>query len=276
MSTFYDLPRSSVTVFQAPDVSDAFRILFSSLKPSEKVEKVHFICPKAFLAWHQECHIPDSESLTYSEFSDSCEVNPDDVTAPEVIFADSDIFLAFFGISKTLNLIKSLKSALKIEKIEKMRQFSAKKRVHIVTSSASPLSAHLEQFINSIFEIKSTEDANVFECSTTSFDKKGNFSVMDQLITIPKSSDTAGAKTTFKTIKKVENTMENMSISTATTPADTAKSAMDLPFFVGRQEDGVAIRDAATKKIRVGGQIVYEPDRDDDLDDSDPDDDLNI
>ncbi|KAF1768080.1 hypothetical protein GCK72_008041 [Caenorhabditis remanei] len=261
MSTFYDLPRSSVTVFQAPDVSDAFRILFSSLKPSEKVEKVHFICPKAFLAWHQECHIPDSESLTYSVFSDSCEVNPDDVTAPEVIFADSDIFLAFFGISKTLKLIKSMKT---------------KKRVHIVTSSASPLSAHLEQFINSIFEIKSTEDANVFECSTTSFDKKGNFSVLDQLITIPKSSDIAGAKTTFKTIKKVENTMENMSISTATTPSDTAKSAMDLPFFVGRQEDGVAIRDAATKKIRVGGQIVYEPDRDDDLDDSDPDDDLNI
>ena len=30
------------------------------------------------------------------------------------------------------------------------------------------------------------------------------------------------------------------------------------------------------KKVRVGGQIIYEPDEADDLDDSDPDDDLNL
>uniref|UniRef100_A0A8R1I542 Elongator complex protein 5 n=1 Tax=Caenorhabditis japonica TaxID=281687 RepID=A0A8R1I542_CAEJA len=53
-------------------------------------------------------------------------------------------------------------------------------------------------------------------------------------------------------------------------------SAVELPFFASKHEDGVAIRDATTKKIRIGGQVVYEPDRDDDFDDSDPDDDLNI
>ncbi|KAF1771031.1 hypothetical protein GCK72_002855 [Caenorhabditis remanei] len=70
----------------------------------------------------------------------------------------------------------------------------------MVTSPPSPLSAHMEQFTNSIFEINATEDANIFDCSTIKFDRKGNFSVMDQLIIIPKSD-----KTKFKTIKKVEN-----------------------------------------------------------------------
>lgn len=32
----------------------------------------------------------------------------------------------------------------------------------------------------------------------------------------------------------------------------------------------------ADRKVRVGGKIIYTPDKDDDLDDSDPDDDLNL
>ncbi|EFP10348.1 hypothetical protein CRE_23600 [Caenorhabditis remanei] len=48
----------------------------------------------------------------------------------------------------------------------------------MVTSPPSPLSAHMEQFTNSIFEINATEDANIFDCSTIKFDRKGNFSVM--------------------------------------------------------------------------------------------------
>ncbi|CCD73653.1 Elongator complex protein 5 [Caenorhabditis elegans] len=89
----------------------------------------------------------------------------------------------------------------------------------------------------------------------------------------------SGTKPTFKTVKKVENSAENSisaGISGISLGSESGKAAMDLPFFVSRQEDGVALRDAATKKIRVGGQIVYEPDQEDDLDDSDPDDDLNI
>lgn len=33
---------------------------------------------------------------------------------------------------------------------------------------------------------------------------------------------------------------------------------------------------SSDKKVRVGGQIIYTPDEADDLDDSDPDDDLNL
>lgn len=32
----------------------------------------------------------------------------------------------------------------------------------------------------------------------------------------------------------------------------------------------------ADRKVRVGGQIIYTPDKEDDFDDSDPDDDLNL
>ena len=48
-------------------------------------------------------------------------MNPDDVTAPEVIFVDSDIFLEYFGIPKAVNLIKSLKSAYFCYKSRKNR-----------------------------------------------------------------------------------------------------------------------------------------------------------
>lgn len=256
MSTFYDLPRSSVAVFKADDPSDAFRILLTALKTNEKCG---FICHEAFATWHREIHVTDSETVVFSEFAENSEVNPDDITASDVIFADFDLYSVIFGIPKALNLIKSMKT---------------KKRIFIVTSSDLPPTLHLEQLTNATFAIKKTENPAVFECSTTLFDKKGNFTISDQLITT--SSVATGAKPTFKTNKKSDNIIDDSFSMSSTTQSDTGKSAMNLPFFVGRQEDGVAIRDAATKKIRVGGQIVYEPDRDDDLDDSDPDDDLNI
>ncbi|EGT52807.1 hypothetical protein CAEBREN_11362 [Caenorhabditis brenneri] len=150
--------------------------------------------------------------------------------------------------------------------------FKAKRRIFIVAPSDFPPPLHLEHMTNATFAIKKTDNAEVFECSTTTFDKKGNITISDQLITIP----SAGTKPIFKTVKKVENPSETSVSIGVSSDQNTGKASMDLPFFVGRQEDGVAIRDAATKKIRVGGQIVYEPDKDDDLDDSDPDDDLNI
>ncbi|CAO4367929.1 unnamed protein product [Caenorhabditis nigoni] len=246
MSTFYDLPKTSLAIFSADDPIKAYEILFSAL------QNPGFICQESCATWHSEYH----PEVVVSTFSTDSELNPDDVTSSEVVFADFDLYVLTFGLPKALRLIKLLKN---------------KKRIFIVSANSFPVSPHLEHLTNASFSIKSTENPLVFESSTTVFDKKGNLSVSDQLITIQ-----AGGKPTFKTIKKVETPIE-ASISTMPSATEEAgKGAMDLPFFVGRQEDGVAIRDAATKKIRVGGQIVYEPDRDDDLDDSDPDDDLNI
>lgn len=251
MSTFYDLPKTSLAVFQANDPSDVFRILFSAL-PSN----LGFICHEECIAWHQEIHIlAERSDVTFVKFSNDSEVNSEDVTTSDVIFADFDLYLLAFGLQKALRLVKSLKN---------------KRRILIALSDPLP---QLEQLTNTIFSIKPTENPMMFECSTTAFDKKGNLQVSDQLITIPEGG---AGKPTFRTVKKLETPLETATTTTAIDGNGSGAGSMDLPFFVGRQEDGVAIRDAATKKIRVGGQIVYEPDRDDDLDDSDPDDDLNI
>ncbi|KAI6243069.1 Elongator complex protein 5 [Aphelenchoides fujianensis] len=70
-----------------------------------------------------------------------------------------------------------------------------------------------------------------------------------------------------------------------------AKRATQLPYTQAQNEEGecslllnrtclsaglVALNIAAGRKVRAGGQIIYTPDRDDDLDDSDPDEDLMI
>ncbi|KAI6171698.1 Striatin-interacting protein 2 [Aphelenchoides besseyi] len=56
-----------------------------------------------------------------------------------------------------------------------------------------------------------------------------------------------------------------------------AKRSTKLPFTHAQNEEGlVSLNIGAGKKIRAGGQIIYTPDQGDDLDDSDPDEDLMI
>lgn len=71
-----------------------------------------------------------------------------------------------------------------------------------------------------------------------------------------------------------------------------AKQSLQLPYTRMQNEQGlfcfyflycsfmalgmVDIRMSSNKKVRVGGQVIYTPDDGDDLDDSDPDDDLNL
>ncbi|KAI6224196.1 Elongator complex protein 5 [Aphelenchoides besseyi] len=56
-----------------------------------------------------------------------------------------------------------------------------------------------------------------------------------------------------------------------------AKRSTKLPFTHAQKEEGlVSLNIGAGKKIRAGGQIIYTPDQGDNLDDSDPDEDLMI
>lgn len=56
-----------------------------------------------------------------------------------------------------------------------------------------------------------------------------------------------------------------------------AKQATRLPFVHAQQQKGlVGLNMHSGKRVRAGGQIIYTPDAADDLDDSDPDDDLMI
>ncbi|KAK6013087.1 hypothetical protein OSTOST_21659 [Ostertagia ostertagi] len=55
-----------------------------------------------------------------------------------------------------------------------------------------------------------------------------------------------------------------------------AKTRLNLPFTsLSKQSELNSLR-LADRKVRVGGQIIYTPDKEDDLDDSDPDEDLNL
>ena len=56
-----------------------------------------------------------------------------------------------------------------------------------------------------------------------------------------------------------------------------AKRQVQLPYVKAQNETGlVGLNISSGKKIRAGGQILYTPDKEDDFDDSDPDDDLMI
>lgn len=56
-----------------------------------------------------------------------------------------------------------------------------------------------------------------------------------------------------------------------------AKNAIQLPYMSAQNEQGlVGLNISGGRKIRAGGRVIYTPDEADDLDDSDPDDDLQI
>uniref|UniRef100_A0A7I4Y8N0 Elongator complex protein 5 n=1 Tax=Haemonchus contortus TaxID=6289 RepID=A0A7I4Y8N0_HAECO len=55
-----------------------------------------------------------------------------------------------------------------------------------------------------------------------------------------------------------------------------ARSQLNLPFTSQFKQSHLNKLRLADRKVRVGGQIIYTPDKEDDLDDSDPDEDLNL
>ncbi|KAL3114973.1 hypothetical protein niasHT_011409 [Heterodera trifolii] len=56
-----------------------------------------------------------------------------------------------------------------------------------------------------------------------------------------------------------------------------AKARVPLPYLDAQTEKGlVGLNISFNKKVRVGGRILYVPDKEDDFDESDPDDDLTI
>ncbi|VDM50194.1 unnamed protein product [Toxocara canis] len=56
-----------------------------------------------------------------------------------------------------------------------------------------------------------------------------------------------------------------------------AKRSVKLPYMAAQTQEGlVGISASGKRKVRAGGRIIYTPDEADDLDDSDPDDDLQI
>uniref|UniRef100_A0A0N5AYW9 Elongator complex protein 5 n=1 Tax=Syphacia muris TaxID=451379 RepID=A0A0N5AYW9_9BILA len=55
-----------------------------------------------------------------------------------------------------------------------------------------------------------------------------------------------------------------------------AKQSVNLPYLAAQSESVVNANLLGKRKIRAGGRIIYTPDDGDDLDDSDPDDDLEI
>ncbi|KAK6045155.1 hypothetical protein COOONC_17340 [Cooperia oncophora] len=63
-----------------------------------------------------------------------------------------------------------------------------------------------------------------------------------------------------------------LEVTSAAVTVDPTK-AMDLEPELSNE---IKLWRMADRKVRVGGQIIYTPDKEDDLDDSDPDEDLNL
>uniref|UniRef100_A0A915EF85 Elongator complex protein 5 n=1 Tax=Ditylenchus dipsaci TaxID=166011 RepID=A0A915EF85_9BILA len=80
--------------------------------------------------------------------------------------------------------------------------------------------------------------------------------------------------------KKEESPLDNLPFDIGLnlkTREKEAKAGVQLPYVKAQEQKGlVGLNITSGKKIRAGGQILYTPDREDDLDDSDPDDDLMI
>ncbi|CAI4226546.1 unnamed protein product [Auanema sp. JU1783] len=122
------------------------------------------------------------------------------------------------------------------------------------------------------------KEGSLFLSNITSIKKNGKLQALQESFTV--SPD---LQLNCKKYECKEESSDNLSLETpfdvGLTLKDSEKSAKDalqLPYLSTQTQEGLVNLRLSDKKVRVGGQIIYTPDDGDDLDDSDPDDDLNL
>ncbi|PIO74439.1 hypothetical protein TELCIR_03546 [Teladorsagia circumcincta] len=131
---------------------------------------------------------------------------------------------------------------------------------------------------NSIIRLQRREGRNVSELLT--FKKNGKRTKVIETFTLNDDMKIASEKFVPLDVTSVAATADP-SIAMDLEPELSekelaAKSRLNLPFTsLSKQSELNSLR-LADRKVRVGGQIIYTPDKEDDLDDSDPDEDLNL
>ncbi|CAI2347309.1 unnamed protein product [Caenorhabditis sp. 36 PRJEB53466] len=248
----YNLDKRTISLFKGNCHSDAVRLALEILKDKPRCLIQH----ASIHAWTLEDGAELREKDESFYFTNDIELNIEAVMSSKsetVVFIDFDVYVLLHGFSKTLSLLRMLKY---------------QKAVSITCSSDFPSLGQLETFSDVFYSIYETRNADVFDCCVHVLDKKGNITTSDNKVNF-----VTGRKPIFTVVRNASFVEENQK-----NPIDSVGEVkfVELPFFETRREDGVAVRDATKKKIRVGGKVVYEPDHDDDIDDSDPDDDLTL
>ncbi|CAB3405088.1 unnamed protein product [Caenorhabditis bovis] len=239
-----------------------------AINRNQKTCVIHLECVDT---WIREINSDAVAEVSTVSFSSKSPILSGDVEAKTVIFQDFDIYLDAFGLRESIILLNELKKNSRVfvvcptstVKIDEFKEISA--------------------FASAIYTIrKRTEPPSEFVAFSVTYDKKGRLSNQEEIITmvangkpkLRKLCDVEKEKETDASVNDIRAAFElDVQIKES---EKAARDALLLPHVRNRQEDGVAIRDQSRRKIRAGGQIIYEPDQADDFDDSDPDDDLNI
>ncbi|TKR71701.1 hypothetical protein L596_019258 [Steinernema carpocapsae] len=190
-----------------------------------------------------------------------------------VVFDSLDHLVTVLGVHKTARLLEDIKE----------REIPVICRT---TTTEKRLDAVVDAILEVAFDV---DDPQLEVCHSTCFQKNGKRVLTTETFEIDENLNLKATKFQPKTIEdliqqaeaqnsqaSVPKTSFNMGLNLKATEL-AAKQRVNLPYMEAQKEEGlVGINISQGKKIRAGGQIIYKPDVEDDLDDSDPDDDLMI
>uniref|UniRef100_A0A914C2E2 Elongator complex protein 5 n=1 Tax=Acrobeloides nanus TaxID=290746 RepID=A0A914C2E2_9BILA len=201
-----------------------------------------------------------------------------DISMPKItIFIDSiNVLLDYFPMDKVSRFLNSIsKKAPVIGRL----QSNSMKKVNMLK---------IFSFSQTILNVSAHDQ--ILLCETLTFKKDGTKNVkLEQYSISPKDfsisskafkKEDTSKKITAETSEDPSKFLSNLPFDTGLTLKESEKRAklnVQLPYLDAQSEKGlVGINISAGKKIRSGGQIIYTPDKEDDFDESDPDDDLMI
>ncbi|KAI6220492.1 Elongator complex protein 5 [Aphelenchoides besseyi] len=213
-------------------------------------------------------------SVQIDEFDRLVEiVEPEIGNEKQVIFvSNSDVLLQFLGLDKTARILHRLSTFRSV--ITRLFERSSQEngRLHFVCSNVLRLRVENGKTI----------------CETKTEKKDGAYGQTVEEFTVDPTTLSIHAQAYQPPKLQIEEPQANgpqdslpkttfdMGLNLSA-EEQKAKRSTKLPFTHAQKEEGlVSLNIGAGKKIRAGGQIIYTPDQGDDLDDSDPDEDLMI
>ncbi|CAD5223017.1 unnamed protein product [Bursaphelenchus okinawaensis] len=195
---------------------------------------------------------------------------------PVLYLENLNVYLSILGVDPTIRLLNLLAAQFPIYTV-------------IKGENLKELTENRLNFVaNAVLKLRTEKKSTKNLCETTLSKKDGAVKSYLEEYTIDPQTFTIDSKkyspekidytepSVPETSSQLPKTTFDMGLNLREDEAE-AKKSTKLPFLNAQNEKGLVNLNINTgKKVRAGGQIIYTPDRDDDLDDSDPDDDLMI
>ncbi|KAI1715827.1 elongator subunit iki1 domain-containing protein [Ditylenchus destructor] len=222
--------------------------------------------------------------VTLADLDSTLTSNHDDTNSKSVLFLDSvDLLKEKFGLAATIQLLHRLS-----ESVGAVVSVTSIGKDSFAGSPEDLNWRKLCAICSTTLDLDASATTEDLICVTRTRKKDGlvsekieQFQVSDQDFSLHSSAfDPNANKAPEKQSKPEDQFLENLPFDVGlklTEKERKAKSEVQLPYVKAQDQKGlVGLNITSGKKIKVGGNIIYTPDRDDDLDDSDPDDDLMI